>query len=123
MVHRDGVEELRAHLAGQVRCAFLDQSKPEMDVTEQLALVRRQKERAAVELVHAPDVVKERSSEDEVCAQTRMHASRLAAEGSDVDRVLEQAAGVAVVAVGGRRQPPQALPEPGVAEQGGDRTA
>ena len=49
------------------------------------------------------DVVEERSCEQQVAAQPRMELRRLAAERRDADRVLEQPAGVRVVAVRRRR--------------------
>ena len=60
----------------------------------------------APELDRATDVVQQRGGEQEVVAQARMELGGLAAERRDADRVLEQAAGVAVVPVrpgGGER--------------------
>ena len=44
--------------------------------------------------------MEERRGEQQVAAQAGMELRRLAAEGRDADRVLEQAAGIAVVPVG-----------------------
>ena len=56
------------------------------------------------ELERAADVVHERRREQQVAAQPRMQLGGLAAERRDADRVLEQAAGVGVVAVGRGRE-------------------
>jgi len=69
-------------------------------VSEQRALGRRAERRPAAELPHAPDVVEQRRREQEVAPQPRMQLRRLAAERGDADRVLEQTARVAVVALG-----------------------
>jgi hypothetical protein len=48
--------------------ALLDQAQAEVDVSEELALGGREEERAAVELSHAPGIVKERRGEKEIRA-------------------------------------------------------
>ena len=85
-------------------CALLDQAQPEVDVAEQAALVGRRERRPAAELDRTPDVVDKRRREQQVGPEPRMELRRLAAERRDADRVLEQAAGVGVVVVGGRRE-------------------
>ena len=61
----------------------------------------------AAELERAPDVVQQRGREQEVGAEPRVQLRRLAAERRDADRVLEQAARVAVVAVRAPRAAPR----------------
>ena len=73
-------------------------------MSEQAALVGRPEDRAAAELARPPDVVQERRREQQVGPQALVELRRLAADRGDPDRVLEQPAGVRVVAVGGRRQ-------------------
>ena len=65
--------------------------------------------------------MQERGGKQEVGAQARVELRRLAAERRDPDRVLEQPAGVAVVAVragGGKRAKRRA--EPASREERGD---
>ena len=72
---------------------------------EQPALLRLSEGRTASELPNTPDVVQERSGEQEVVPEARVELSGLAAERRDADRVLEEPACVAMVAVGpGRRE-------------------
>ena len=71
-----------------------------MDVAEEVPLGGRREGRAAAELGRAADVVKQRSREQEVGPQPLVQLGGLAAERRDPDRVLEQAARIAVVAVG-----------------------
>ena len=100
MVRRDGVEQLGAHGRLELGGAFLDQPEPEMDVAEQAPFLGLAEARPGLELARAADVVQERGGEQQVAAQARVQLRGLAAERGDADRVLEQAAGVAVVAVG-----------------------
>ena len=84
--------------------ALVDQPEPELDVTEQPALVgRRVNAGPAAELEHAADVVDERRGEQQVGSQPRMQLRGLAAERRHADRVLEQPARVGVVVVRRRR--------------------
>ena len=86
---------------------LLEQPEPEVDVAEQASLVGRREDRRPPELARPADVVDERRGEQQVGAQARMDLGELAAERRDADRVLEQPAGVRVVAVRGRRIRPQ----------------
>jgi hypothetical protein len=74
-----------------------------VDVAEQPPLLGGREDRRPVELARPPDVVDERCREQEVGAQAWVDLGELAAERRDADRVLEQTAGIRVVAVGGRR--------------------
>src|SRR6476659_4317460 len=76
-----------------------------MDMTEETAFVGLTEGGAGGQLSDSADVVKERRSEQEVRAETRVQLRRLAAERRDPDRVLEQAAGVRVVCLGSRQAP------------------
>src|SRR5262245_16330711 len=71
-----------------------------MHVPEQAAFLGLSEGRPAPELADAPDVVEQCSGEEEIVAKPRVELRRLAGERRDAHRVLEQAAGVAVVAVG-----------------------
>jgi hypothetical protein len=82
---------------------LLEHSQPEVDVAEQAPLLGRREHGRRAELARAADVVDERRGHQEVGAQPRMDLAELAAERRHADRVLEQAAGVRVVAVRGRR--------------------
>ena len=86
---------------------LLDQSQPEMDVTEQPALLGLTEGGPRPSSTRAADIVQERGGEEEIAAQARVQLRRLAAQRRDADRVLEQPAGVAVVTVraGGRERP------------------
>ena len=82
-------------------------------MAEQASLLGRAERRAGSELARAADVVEERGGEQEVGAEARVELRSLAAERRDADRVLEQPAGVAVVAVGaGRGKRPQSAAGP-----------
>ena len=78
----------------------VDHSQSELDVPEQLALVGRSESGPAPELDGPSDVVDERGREQQVGPEPRMELRRLPAQRRDADGVLEQAAGVRVVAVG-----------------------
>ena len=69
-------------------------------MSEQPAFLRLSEGGPASCLPRTPDVVQERGGEQEVVPEARVELGGLAAERRDPDRVLEQAAGVAVVAVG-----------------------
>ena len=97
----DGVEELREDSRAEVAGALLDHSQAEVHVAEEPALLGRPERRATAELADAPDVVQERGGQQEVVTQPGMQLRGLAAERRDSDGVLEQAAGLAVVAVRG----------------------
>ena len=121
VVAGDHVEELGEDGRAEVPRALLDEPEPQVHVSEEAPLVRRAKRGAAAELSHPADVVQERGREQEVPAETRMELGRLAAERCHADRVLEEAAGIAVVTVGtGRRQRPERRSELGILDHGGD---
>ena len=82
--------------------ALVDESNAELDVAEQRALGRRTERRAASELAHPSDVVEQGGGEEEVGAEPLVELRRLAAERRDPDRVLQQPAGIPVVAVRAR---------------------
>jgi hypothetical protein len=72
VVGGDGVEELGENRRVEISCPPLDQAQPEVDVSEQSALLGLAKRGPATELTHTPDVVQERCSEQEVGAQARV---------------------------------------------------
>ena len=114
----DGVEELREDGRVEVAGALLEHPQAEMHVAEEPALLGRPERRATTELADAPDVVQERGGQQEVVTEPGMQLCGLAAERRDSDRVLEQAAGVAVVPVcPGRRKRPECLPDLRVADE------
>ena len=76
-----------------------------MDMAEQAALVGRPERRAAPELPDPADVVEQRRGEQQVGAQPRVQLRGLARQRRHADRVLEQAARVGVVRLGGRQLP------------------
>ena len=106
VVARDGVEQLGEDRRVEVVGALLEHSQSEVHVTEQLPFVGLPEGRARAELANPADVVQERRGEQQVVAEARVELRRLAAERRDADRVLEQTAAVAVVAVraGGRKR-------------------
>ena len=61
MVDRDRMEKLGENDGGDAFRPLFDEAHAEMDVAEELSLVRWEEERATVELVHAAGVVEERS--------------------------------------------------------------
>ncbi len=106
VVARDRVQQLRQHGRVDRTCALLDQPQPEVDMTEQTALLRLPEGRATLQLAGAADVVQQRCTQQQVGAQPRVQLCGLAAERRHTDRVLEQPACVAVVplrAGGGQR--------------------
>ena len=102
------VEQLREHVPGHAVRALLDQAQAQMDVAEELALVRGEEERPAVEFAEAPHVMEECRGQKEVASQALMELGGVAADRRHRDGVLEQAAGVGMVGVGCRGQHPQA---------------
>ena len=123
VVTRDDVEELRAESGVEVVSASLDQTKAEVDVTEQRSLRRGEKKGAAAELDGAAGVVEESGGEEEVSAEPAVELARLATERGDADRVLEEAAAVAMVAVRRRRELAQARAEASVRKEARDDVA
>jgi len=95
---RDRVEEL----GGSVQA--LEETEPEVDVAEQATLLGRCEDGRPSELPRPPDIMDERSGEQEVAAEPWVDLDQLAAEGRDTDRVLEQSAGVRMMAVRSRRK-------------------
>ena len=104
MVRADRVQQLRADSGLERRGALLDHAQAQMDVAEQAALLCRFEDRPSRQLSCAADVVEERRREKQVGAQPGMELRHLAADRRDADRVLEQAARIAVVAFDGRGQ-------------------
>ena len=100
----NGVEQLGPNLGVEARRPLLDQAQAEMDVSEQAPFLGLAECRTAAELDRAADVVQQRRGDQEVVTQSRVELRRLAAQGGDADRVLEEPAGVAVVAVRARRR-------------------
>ena len=75
-----------------------------MDVAEQPALLGLREPGAPRQLDRAADVVQQRGRQQEIRAEARMELHRLAAERRHADRVLEQPARIAVMAVPTRRR-------------------
>ena len=90
---------------------------------EQAALVRGAEDRPAGELEGPAGIVQDGRGQEQVGAQARVQLRRLAAERGHADRVLEEAARVGVMAVGGGGQASQLTPKVHVVhETGGSRT-
>src|SRR5688500_17678829 len=118
---RDGVQERRQDGGVEVARVFLDDSEPQMDVSEQPALVGLPERRRRAELADPADVVEKGTGEDDVVPQAGMELRRLTAEGGDTDGVLEEAARVSVVTVrAGSRERPERLAYVCVADEGVD---
>src|SRR5436190_15859388 len=102
-MRRHRVEELGANLRLERGGSFLDQPQPQMNVAEEPAFLGLPEVRRRAELAGPAEVVQNRCGEEQIRPQARMQLRRLAADRGDADRVLEEAAGVAVVTVGCRR--------------------
>ena len=100
----DGVEELSKRAAVECVGTRLDQPDPELDVTEEAALVRGPEDRCTAELERPAGVVQERRRQQEIGAQAWMHLRCVPADGRDGDGVLEEPARVVVVDLRARRQ-------------------
>src|SRR5919201_5477502 len=92
-----------------------------MHVTEQLALGGLRERRARTKLGRAPDVVQDRCRKQEIGTEPRMKLRRLAAERRHADRVLEQPARIAVMAVRRGRQRAESAANLRVVEEPRDR--
>lgn len=123
VVARDGVQQLGENGRIEVASALLDHPQPEMDVAEKAPLVGRTERRARTELADPADVVQERRGQHDVVAQPGMELRRLASERGHTDRVLEEAARVAVVSVRGScGQGAESSPDIGVANERVDQS-
>jgi hypothetical protein len=89
VVRGDRVQELAPDRRVEIPGALLDETKPEMNVTEQATLLGLAERWASFELPHPADVVEERGREQEVCAKARVELSGLAGQRRHTDRVLE----------------------------------
>ena len=98
----DCVEELGEDGGIEVARVLLDRPEAEVDVSEKAPLLRLPERRPGSELPDPADVVQERSGEKQVVTKARVELRSLAAQRRYTDRVLEEAACVAVVAVRGR---------------------
>ncbi len=123
MVDRDGVEELRSQLGGEAPGAFFDEPKAEMDVPQEGALDRGGEERAGAELSRSAGVVEKRRRDEQVATQAPVELARLTADRRHGDRVLEETARIAVMAVRCRGKSPKPFAEPGLAGEGGHQLA
>jgi uncharacterized protein (DUF1015 family) len=118
---RNRMEQLGEGGGIEIPRPILDHSQPKVDVSKEATLLGRSKRGAASELSYAPHIVQERSSEQEVVAETWVELGGLAAERRDADRVLEQSAGIAVMPIcARRRERPERAPDLGVPGEGVD---
>ena len=101
VVTRNRVQQLSENGRVKVPSALLDHPQAEVDVSEQAPLVRLPERRARPELANPAHVVQERRGEDDVVAEPRVELGRLPAECGYSDRVLEEAARIPVMTVGG----------------------
>src|SRR5262245_58641023 len=88
---------------------------------EQAALLGGLEDRPARQLGGAAHVMQKRRGEEQVGAQALVELRELAADRRDTDRVLEEPAGVAVVAVDRRGQRAEARAQLVVADEPPDR--
>ena len=101
VVHGDCVKQLSPHFRLECRSSPFDQPQPQVNVPEESALARGAEDWAASELESPAGVVQDGRSQEQVAAQARVQLRRLAAESGHADRVLEEAARVGVVTLGG----------------------
>jgi len=99
VMRRNSMEELGGDIGRQCCGARLDQTEAEVDVAEESSLLGLAEGRATAELDRTSNVVEQRCREEKIVAQARMELGGLATQSGDADRVLEEAAGVAVVPV------------------------
>ena len=99
VVAGDGVEELGEDGGIEVARALLDHPEAEVDVSEEAALLRLPERWPGSELPDPAEVVQERCGEQEVVSQSRVELCGLAAQRRHANRVLEEAARIAVVPV------------------------
>lgn len=108
VVTGDCVEELGEDGRVEIPSALLDHPQSQVHVSEQAPFLGLAKGRGATELANAADVVQERCCQEQIGPQARMELRGLATERRYADRVLEQTARVAVVAVrAGRGKRPE----------------
>ena len=121
VVARDGVQEFGENGRVEVPRALFDHPQPEVDVSEEPALVGLPERRAPTELADPADVVDKGRGEHEILSEPRMELRGLATQGRDADGVLEEAARVAVVPVDtGGRERAERFPDVGVPGEGVD---
>src|SRR5438445_10064277 len=75
-----------------------------MDVAEQASLLGLSEGRRGAELSGPSQIVEERCGEQQIRPEPRVELGRFAADRGDPDRMLQEAARIAVVAVGGGGQ-------------------
>jgi len=117
------VQQLCAHLRLERCGALFDEPQTEVDVAEQLSLGGLRERRAGTKLDRAPDVVQTRRREQQIAAQARMQLRGFPAERRHADRVLEQPACIAVMAVRCGWQRAEQQPDLPIVENARDRRA
>jgi uncharacterized protein DUF1015 len=123
MVHGHRVEQLGEDVPGQPVRAILDHAQAEVDMAEELAFVRGQVERAAVELADPTDVVQERRGDEQVAAKALVELCDVATDRRHRDGVLQEAPGVGMMALGRRGQYPQSRAQLSVSREPSDEGA
>ena len=119
----DRVQELGANVRLERGRARLHLAQAEVHVSEELSFGGRMEERPASELVDPPDVVEERGRQQEVAAEAAVELRCVAAESGNGDGVLEEPAGVPVMAVRSSREGAQTRADVGVAHEPSDQCA
>src|SRR5207245_6323649 len=119
VVARHRVDELRERFRLETGGALLDHPHPEVDVAQQTPFGCGLERRSWRELQRPPDIVEERCGDEEVRAKPWVELAKLTADRGDADGVLEQAAGVGVMALRRRREQPEPVPRLTV-EDGGN---
>jgi ribosomal protein S18 acetylase RimI-like enzyme len=121
VMDRDRMQELRSHVGVQRRSTLLDQAQAQVDVAEEASFLGRPKRRRSPQLADPTDVVQQRRGEQQVGAKPRVQLRRLPREGGHAHRVLEQPAGIRVMALrSGQR--PQRSPHGRILGEGADET-
>jgi len=114
------VQQLGANSRLERAGALLDQAQAQMHVSEQASFVGGLEDGATRQLDRPAGIVEQGGREQEIRSQAGMELRDLPADRRHADRVLEQAAGIAVVAFGRRRQGPQLRTERLVVDEAPD---
>src|SRR6476659_3327186 len=96
----DGVQQLGADVRFEGSSAFLDQPQPKMDMAEQASLLGLPEGRRRAELSGPPQIMQKRGGEQQIRTKPGVELGGLAADRGDPDGVLQEATGIAVMAVG-----------------------
>src|SRR5581483_12258185 len=113
------MDELGAGIRVERRAAHLDEPGAQVDMAEQAPFRALPEAGPRLQLDRPPDVVQQRRGDEQVGAEPRMELAELAADRRDADRVLEEPAGVVVVAVRRSRERTEPSADLGIVEEPG----